>query len=47
MLTWEMFGGKLPPIKVRANSFDEALKKARLRDPKYCAGHVVDDDDDE
>lgn len=38
MDTWEMVGGNLPPIRVRARSFDEALKKARLRNPGYCAG---------
>lgn len=26
MDTWEMVGGNLPPIRVRARSFDEALK---------------------
>nr|DAF28528.1 MAG TPA: hypothetical protein [Caudoviricetes sp.] len=43
MDTWEMVGGNLPPIRVRARSFDEALKKARLRDPGYCAGWVVEE----
>ena len=43
MDTWEMVGGNLPPIRVRARSFDEALKKARLRNPGYCAGWVVEE----
>lgn len=37
MDTWEIVGGNQPPIRVRARSFDEALKKARLRNPGYCA----------
>lgn len=45
MLTWEIIGGGLPPVRVRARTFSEALKKARLRDPNYCGGYVVDDDD--
>ena len=44
MDTWEMVGGNLPPIRVRARSFDEALKKARLRNPGYCAGWVVEEE---
>lgn len=44
MDTWEMVGGNLPPIRVHARSFDEALKKARLRNPGYCAGWVVEED---
>lgn len=48
MDTWEIvggnLGGNLPPIRVRARSFDEALKKARLRNPGYCAGWVVEED---
>ena len=38
MATWEIVGGDLPPVRVRARTFDEALAKARLRDPGYCAG---------
>lgn len=44
MLTWAIFGGGLPVLKIRARSFDEALAKARLRDPGYCGGYVADDD---
>lgn len=44
MLTWIIFGGGLPPIKIQAGSFDEAIAKARLRDASYCGGYVVDDD---
>ena len=35
MATWEIVGGDL--------TFDEALAKARLRDPGYCAGWVVEE----
>lgn len=44
MLTWEIIGPNLPPLRIRANSFDEALKKARLRDKGYCGGWVADDE---
>lgn len=43
MLTWEIVGPNLQPVRVRARSFDEALKKARLRSPDYCGGYVVED----
>lgn len=33
MDTWEMVGGNLPPIRVRARSFDEALKKQGFATP--------------
>ena len=39
MATWEIVGGDLPPVR----AFDEALAKARLRDPGYCAGWVVEE----
>lgn len=44
MAIWEIVGGDLPPIRVRARSFDEALAKARLRKSGYCAGWVVEED---
>lgn len=44
MLTWEITGGGLPPVRIRARSFDEALKRARYIDPRYCGGYVVDED---
>lgn len=43
MATWEIVGGDLPPVRVRARTFDEALAKARLCDPGYCAGWVVEE----
>ena len=44
MAIWEIVGGDLPPIRVRARSFDEALAKARLRNSGNCAGWVVEED---
>lgn len=44
MATWEIVGPNLPALRIRARSFDEALAKARLRDPDYCGGYVVDDE---
>lgn len=44
MLTWEIIGANLPPLRIRARSFDEALAKARLRNRAYCGGYVVDED---
>lgn len=44
MMTWEITGGGLPAIRIKARSFDEALKKARLRNENYCCGWIVDDD---
>ena len=29
MATWEIVGGDLPPVRVRARTFDEALAKAQ------------------
>lgn len=45
MLVWIMSGPGLPDVRVRARTFSEALKKAKLRDPGYCFGYVADDDD--
>ena len=44
MATWEIVGGDLPPVRVRARTFDEALAKARLRNPGSCAGWVVEEE---
>lgn len=42
-MIWEVIGPNLPPLRIRAESFDQALRRARLRDPGYCAGYVVED----
>lgn len=48
MLTWIILGWTagpgVPDLKVEAESFDEALAKARLRDSRYCGGYVADDE---
>lgn len=43
-MKWVIYGAGLEPIKVRAKSFGEALKKARLRDERYCGGYVDDEE---
>ena len=45
MLWWVIVGPGLKDVRVRARSFGEALAKARLRDPGYCAGYAADDED--
>lgn len=49
MLKWIIFclGSELPNLKIMADSFDQALAEARLRDPRYSGGHVANDGDDE
>ena len=43
---WKIIGlGELPDLRIYAESFDEALRKARLRDPRYCGGYVDDETD--
>lgn len=45
MMTWEIFayfGHNLQSLRIRARSFDEAIAKARLQDPRYCGGYIVD-----
>lgn len=47
MLRWRIFkaGNIEDSIIIYAESFDEAIKKARLRDPNYHGGYVEDDDE--
>ena len=46
MLWWVIMGDAgMPVLRILTRSFDEALAKARLRDPRYCAGYVADDED--
>lgn len=44
-MKWKIFKSPTEFIIVRADSFDEAIKKARLLDPGYCGGYVVDDEE--
>lgn len=41
---WGYEGGKkhLPELVIVAESFDEAIRKARKRNPWYCAGQVME-----
>lgn len=41
-MIWEIFGAGLPPIRIHADSFDEAIRKARLCDRRYCGGYVAE-----
>lgn len=43
MATWEIVGGDLPPVGFVPGRSMKALAKARLRDPGYCAGWVVEE----
>lgn len=40
MLRWKVFGSGVPDAYVYAESFDEALEKARKQDPRYNGGQV-------
>lgn len=46
MLKWKIFRSVEDYVIVHARTFSEALAKARLYDSRYCAGYVVDDDED-
>ena len=37
---WEITGINLPPLLIPANSFDDALKAARLIDNNYSGGRI-------
>jgi len=47
MLTWIIFGAGLPPLRVRAESFDKALERARRENADYCGGYVADDEQED
>ena len=38
---WEICGNKLVSLFVEAESFDEAIKIAREKNPEYCCGRIV------
>ena len=44
MKKYEIFGHtkELPSIIIEAENLDEALAKARKKQPKYCSGRVYD-----
>ena len=41
-MKWKIFKSAEEYVIIRADSFDEALAKARKIDKAYCAGYVVD-----
>lgn len=42
-MKWKIFKSSTDFVIVRAESFDEALKKARRLDPRYCGGYLLDE----
>lgn len=44
MATWEIVGGDLPPVRVRARRSMKHLQRQGFRDPGYCAGWVVEEE---
>ena len=48
MLTWVILGWTagpgVPDMLVNAESYDEAIAKARAVNPLYCGGHVANDE---
>lgn len=43
-MKWKIFKSATDFVIVQAESFDEALKKARRLDPRYCGGYILDDE---
>ena len=44
-MKWKIFKSATDFVIVQAESFDEALKKARRLDPNYCGGYILDDEE--
>lgn len=43
-MCWKIIGlGGLPDLRIHADSFDEAVRKARQVDSRYCGGCVDED----
>jgi hypothetical protein len=42
MLKWKIIGPNLQDLIIIAETFNEALTKAKRRSQGYCAGYVVD-----
>ena len=40
---WKITGSGLKPLYIKADSFDEAIAKARKVNEKYCGGQVVEE----
>lgn len=39
---WNITGSGLPELKIEADSFDDAIAKARMIDKRYCGGQIVE-----
>lgn len=39
---WRISGSGLPDLEIEAESFDEAIAKARLLDRGYCGGQIIE-----
>lgn len=42
-MQWKIFKSEDDFVIVHADSFDEALKKARRIDPAFCGGYVIEE----
>ena len=42
-MCWKITGPGVPDLRIHAESFDEALKRARMADSRYCGGYVDED----
>lgn len=39
-MIWIIIGPNLPDLRIRADSFDEAIEMARVLSNNYCGGYV-------
>ena len=39
-MCWKIIGPGLPDLRIHADSFDEALRRARRVNDRYCGGYV-------
>lgn len=42
-MVWVIICAGLPNLRILADSFDDALRRARMVDDRYCGGYVEDD----
>lgn len=42
-MVWIIVGPDLPELRIHADSFDEALRIARLRNRRYCGGYIEEE----
>jgi len=40
-MIWIIIGQNLPDLRIRADSFDEAIEMARVLDETYCGGYPL------